>query len=306
VTAPEASFPPGCAWIDGRFVPMAEARLPILDWGFLRSDATYDVVHVWRGRFFRLDAHLDRFHRSMAALRLDPGLSRDAMTAILAECVRRSGLADAYVEMVSTRGMSPTFSRDPRDAVHRFMAFAIPFSWILRPEDRARGLHVALSARERIRPESVDPEVKNYHWLDMVMALMEARDAGAESVLMSDGAGHVLEGPGFNIFVISGGRIATPGRGVLGGITRDTVVALLSELGHGVERRPVRAEELREAEEIFATSTAGGVMPVTRLDGRPVRDARPGPLTERLMDLYWEAHARPAWITPVDSIMPLA
>ena len=96
------AFPPipapsaGVAYVDGRFVPVGEARVPILDWGFLRSDATYDVVHVWKGRFFRLDDHLDRFFRGMARLRLDPGLEREEIRTVLMECVRRSGLSNAY------------------------------------------------------------------------------------------------------------------------------------------------------------------------------------------------------------------
>ena len=99
---------PGCAFLEGRFVPMSEAKISVLDWGFLRSDATYDVVHVWRGKFFRLDRHIERFHQSMRNLRLQAPYDREAIARILAECVRRSGLGDAYVEMITTRGLSPT------------------------------------------------------------------------------------------------------------------------------------------------------------------------------------------------------
>ena len=167
-------YPDGVAYIDGRYVPMAEATIPVLDWGFLRSDATYDVVHVWRGRFFRLDDHLDRFERSVDRLRLALPFGRDGVAEVLSECVRRAGFDDAYVEMICTRGVSPTFSRDPRDAVNRFIAFAIPFGWILRPEDRDRGLHIAISRVRRIPPESVDPTIKNYHWLDLIAGLFDA------------------------------------------------------------------------------------------------------------------------------------
>ena len=104
----------GVAFIDGGFVPIAEAKISVLDFGFTRSDVTYDVVHVWNGQFFRLEAHLDRFLASMKALRLSPAQSRDDMREILMECVRRTGLRNAYVAMVCTRGRPPAGSRDMR------------------------------------------------------------------------------------------------------------------------------------------------------------------------------------------------
>lgn len=296
----ESGFPPGVAWIDGRFVPMEEARIPVLDWGFLRSDATYDVVHVWQGRFFRLDTHLERFERSVAKLRMTLPFERAELERILHACVRRSGLRDAYVEMICTRGHSPSFSRDPRTAVNRFIAFAIPFGWIANEEQRARGLSLWIASIPRIPPASVDPTVKNYHWLDLVQGIFEAFEHEAETVVLSDGAGNVTEGPGFNLFARCGGVIRTPASGVLEGITRRTALELCAELGLPTEQKPLSAEALRGAEEVFITSTAGGIMPVTRIDGAPVGDGRPGPVTARLTEAYWDKHRDPAWTTPVN------
>ncbi len=112
--ADRAAYAGGAAFVDGRFVPVAEARVPILDWGFLRSDATYDVAHVWRGSFFRLEDHLDRFERGMARLRMSPPYDRSEIREILIGCVRRSGLREAYAEIICTRGVPPPGSRDPR------------------------------------------------------------------------------------------------------------------------------------------------------------------------------------------------
>ena len=108
------AFPEGAAFIDGALVPIAEAKIPILDWGFLRSDCTYDVVHVWNGRFFRLDHHLDRFEQSAAGLRLVNPYARDEMVAILMRLMRATGLREAYVEVILTRGLPPKGTRDPR------------------------------------------------------------------------------------------------------------------------------------------------------------------------------------------------
>jgi branched-chain amino acid aminotransferase len=296
---PATGFPPGIAYVDGDYCPMSEAKISVLDWGFLRSDATYDVVHVWQGRFFRLDAHLDRFERSVAKLRMTLPFDRDGLTEVLMECVRRAGLKDAYVEMICTRGHSPGYSRDPRDAVNNFLAFAIPFSSIANEEQRARGLHIAVSQVPRIPPESVDPTIKNYHWLDIVAGLFEAYERGAETVVLTDLSGNLTEGAGFNLFTVTDGAVRTPDRGVLEGITRRSAMELCAELEIPVTEAPLSLEQLRGADEVFITSTAGGIMPVTKIDGRAVGGGKPGEITARLTALYWDKHDDPAWTTAV-------
>ncbi|OCC02416.1 branched-chain amino acid transferase [Labrys sp. WJW] len=296
------NYPAGTAYIDGAFVPMSEAKISVLDWGFLHSDATYDVVHVWKGRFFRLDSHIERFARSADRLRLTLPVSPGGLARILAECVARSGLEDAYVEMVLTRGTSPTFSRDLREARNQLICFAIPFGWILKPEQREAGLSIVLSDIRRIPPESVDPTVKNYHWLDFVMGLYDAYDRGAQSAVLTDAGGNLAEGPGFNIFTVRQGRIATPDRGVLRGVTRQTAIDLAAELGFPLEERVVAAAEALAADEVFVTSTAGGIMPVTRINAAVVGEGRMGPVTRALLEAYWARHEDPAWSTAVADV----
>lgn len=294
------AFPPGIAYIDGEYRAMEDAKISILDWGFLRSDATYDVVHVWQRRFFRLDKHLARFFNSVDRLHMSLPFGRDVLTEILQECVRRSGLDDAYVEMICTRGVSPTFSRDPRDAVNRFIAFAIPFGWVATEPQRERGLNIAISDIPRIPPQSVDPTVKNYHWLDFVAGLYGAYEKRAENVVLVDIDGNISEGPGFNIFAVKDGLAVTPSTGVLEGITRGTALELCEALNIDAALGIVSPDALRRADEVFITSTAGGIMPVTQIDGQAVGDGLPGPATRRLTTLYWEKHSDPAWSTPID------
>ncbi|WP_322076093.1 aminotransferase class IV [Burkholderia cepacia] len=300
-SAEAPAYPPGAAYMNGRFVPIADARVSVLDWGFLHSDVTYDTVHVWNGRFFRLDRHIARFRRSLARLRLDVPLGDDALRDILVECVRRSGLRNAYVEMLCTRGVSPTFSRDPRDAVNQFIAFAVPYGSVANERQLREGLHLHLvDDVRRIPPESVDPQIKNYHWLDLVAGLLKGYDAGAESVVLKCTDGSIAEGPGFNVFIVRDGRLRTPERGVLHGITRQTVFELAASMGIDAQAGRVDDAQLREADEVFITSTAGGIMPVTRLNGAPIGDGRPGPMTRRLFDAYWAKHEDPAWSLAVD------
>ena len=294
-------FAKGCAYIEGGYFPIAEARIPILDAGFNRSDLTYDVVAVWNGRFFRLEDHLNRFEKGFKQLRLNPGLTLEEMRAILFECVRRSGLRNAYVEMIVSRGMDEDGSRDPRRFKNRFYAFAIPYLWIAKPEMQVDGIHLIIAEKTiRIPPRAVDPTVKNFHWGDLVRGIYEAYDRGGFTAVLLDAEGNVTEGPGFNVFACHEGQLLTPRSGVLEGITRQTVIDLAEEQSIPARQSMIKADVLENAAEIFITSTAGGVMPVTTLNGQSVGDGKPGKITTLLQKRYWDAHDEDRWTTPVD------
>jgi branched-chain amino acid aminotransferase len=284
------AHPEGAAFIDGEVVPIAEARIPILDWGFLRSDCTYDVVHVWSGRFFRLDHHLDRFEKSCAGLRLTNPYSREQVVEILMRLMRVTSLREAYVEVILTRGLPPKGTRDPRACENRFYALAIPFVWIATEAMRERGIHLHISEVLRIPPRSIDPAIKNFHWGDLTKGLFESYEQGCDMPVLLDEEGNLAEGPGFNVFVVKEGRVTTPEGTCLLGISRQTALDLLSEQNVEAVIGPVSPAEARAAEEVFITSTAGGILPVTRIDHQPVGDGELGPVTTRLKNLYWQRH----------------
>lgn len=296
-------FPQGYAWIDSKYVELADAKIPILDWGFLRSDATYDVVHVWKGRFFRLDKHIDRFFESAKKLRMPCQINRDELKKILANCVIKGKLENAYVEMIQTRGMSPKFVRDPRLATPRVMAFAVPFGWILKQEDFEKGLNVLLTDIKRIPPSSVDPTIKNYHWMDLVTGMLDAYEKGNDTAVLVDENNNITEGPGFNLFCINDSGIFTPDHGVLEGITRQSIFDLAKELNLPIMKKSISVEELYNAKELFATSTAGGIMPITRVSGQEIGKGSVGSLTRQLHKLYWEKHSDDSWSTSISDIL---
>ena len=303
-TAPSPAADPrlaaGAALIDGQIVPIDEARIPVTDTGFTRSDLTYDVVAVWGGAFFRLDAHLDRFERGCRRLRLDPGVSRGELESALHELVRRTGLRESYVDIICTRGTPPPGSRDPRTFRNRLYAFAIPYVWLLKWEERDQGMDAIIPRSvERISSRAVDPTVKNFHWGDLTRGLYEAYDQGARFPILLDSEGNVTEGAGYNVFALVDGELLTPDAGALEGITRLTVMELARE--HGIPVRETRIDEatFRRGTELFASTTAGGVMAITKLDGTPIGDGAAGPVTRRIRDLYWEAHSDPRYSTPI-------
>ena len=195
--------------------------------------------------------------------------------------------------------MPPKGVRDPRLAENRFYAYALPYVWIANPDKQKQGLDLHISQRVRIAPESIDPTVKNYHWLDLVQSLFDAYDGGHDTSCVVDVAGHIAEGPGFNLFMVKDGQVTTPARGVLMGISRQTVLELCARLGLPAEAQPITQEALRSADEVFITSTAGGVMPVSKIDGMALAGF-PGPITQKLHAAYWAMHGEAGYRDVVD------
>ncbi len=292
-------YPEGVAYLDSQYVLISQAKISVLDWGFLHSDATYDVMHTWEGRLFRPDLYLDRFFAGLKKLQMTIGYNKEEVLEIVSNTIALSGLKNAYVELICTRGCSPTFSRDPRDAINRFMVFVIPFSSIATPQQLKRGLHLAISSRTRIPPSSIDPSVKNYHWLDLVGGLYDAYESNAETAVLLDDNGHICEGPGFNIFIIKEGELATPDYSVLLGITRQTVMDICKNIGLSCYARAITPEELKNADEVFITSTAGGVMPVTKVNHELIKDGKVGIISDVIIKNYWNMHFQGEWSFPI-------
>ena len=291
----------GVGFVDGEFSPLSELRIPVTDMGFQLSDMCYDAVHVWKGRFFRLDDHMDRWDRSLQERRYETlGYDRHQTADILHECVRRAGLTESMVYLIATRGTPIDGYKDLRSCRNRLIAWAKPYYAVVTDEELESGCDVIVSETVRIPPSAVDPTVKNFGRLDFVRALFEAYDRNARCAVLLDDDGYVTEGRGWNIFMLNGGELISPDSGVLEGITRRTVIELSRELNIEGKLERFTADELRGADEIFLTSTAGGIMPVRSIDGNEVGDGSPGPVTRRLTERYWALHDEPQYTTPVN------
>ena len=303
--AGDTDWSAGAAYIKGRFVPLAEAAIPVTDWGYRRSDVTYDVVSVWNGAFFRLDDHMRRFQASMQALRLAPTETEADMRRILTECARKLGKREAYVAMDCLRGVPrPGLPRHPASCANHFLAFAMPWVWVIPEDIQARGAHVVIAETPRIPEVCVDPRVKNFHWGDLTRGQFEASERGADTCILLDLDGQVTEGPGFNVFMVTDGVVASPDRGALEGITRMSVYELCGHLGIKSEIRPIKADEMRDADEVFLATTAGGIMPASRIDGRIMGNDRPGPISARLREAFWRRRAEGWHATPIEGLPP--
>ena len=290
----------GVGFMDGEYLPFSELRIPVTDMGFQLADMCYDAVHVRQGRFFRLDDHLDRFQQGLDKRRFDTlGYDRDAIAEVCHGCVARLGLDDAFMMLVATRGTPKGANKDLRTCKNRLIAWAMPYHAIVSDDEMANGCDIVIADTIRIPPDAVDPTVKNFGRLDFVGALFEAYDRGADYAVLLDEDDCVTEGRGWNIFALKRGVLTSPDSGVLEGITRKTVLELSGALN--IEGRLARlpVAELHCADEVFLSSTAGGIMPVRTIDGRAVGDGAPGPVTQRLSEQYWKLHEDPAYTTPV-------
>jgi len=295
-------FAKGVAWVAGELVPLYEARIPLLDQGFLHSDLTYDVPSVWDGLFFRLDDHLERLSLSCSKIRLKLPLPAEEIKKILIDMVAKSGIKDAFVELIVTRGFKGVRDAKAEDIVPNLYMFIMPYIWVMEPEMQLAENGSAIIARtvRRTPPGSFDPTVKNLQWGDLTRAMFEAQDRGASYPFLTDGDAHLTEGSGFNICLIKDGVIYTPDRGVLKGVTRKSVIDVANKNGIEVRVEVVPVEIAYQADEIFMCTTAGGIMPITSLDGKPVNGGKIGPITKKIWDGYWDMHFDPAYTIKVN------
>ena len=280
----------GAAWMNGHVLPISQATIPVNDWGLVHSDITYDVVPVINGAFFRFEEYLSRFFSSMESLYLDPGMNKSEVQKALHQMVSQSGLRDSYVAMVCSRGRPKIpGSRDPRDCENHFFAWCVPYVHVIKPEIIDQGATAWISQNVyRIPEESVNPRVKNYHWGDFTQGIFEAKDNKYETVILLDFDGNVTEGPGFNVFAVKDGVLITPDRGVLAGVSRKTILEIADHLGIRAVIRPLSVDELLAADEVFLSSSGGGVIPIVRVNETIYGNGVKGPISVRLNETYWQ------------------
>lgn len=285
-------FADGVAWVEGKLVPVHEARIPLMDQGFLHSDLTYDVPSVWDGRFFRLDDHLDRFELSCSKMRLQMPLPREEVKRLLVDMVAKSGIKDAFVEIIVTRGLKGVRGLKAGESLTNSLYMWIqPYIWVMDPDmQRAGGSAIIARTVKRTSPGSMDPTVKNLQWGDLTRGMLEAQDRGADYPFLTDGDGNITEGSGFNVVFIKDGVLYTPDRGVLKGVTRKSVGDAAKANGIEMRIEFVPTEMAYQCDECFMCTTAGGVMPITTMDGQPIGDGKIGPVTKKIWDTYWAMH----------------
>lgn len=270
-------------WLDGAWHDRDTAKVSVFDHGLLYGDGVFEGIRVYAGRIFRLPEHIDRLYDSARAIWLTVPLPRDEMITVTEEAVRRSGLAEAYVRHIITRGVGD-LGLDPRKCVKPSIIIIVDGIRMWPAELYDRGLRVITAATPIPQRESLSPRVKSLNYLAHILARIEGINAGADEVLMLDSAGHVAEGSGENIFVVKGGQIRTPPAhaGILKGVTRDAVIELAGDAGYDVREEVLNRYDIYTADEAFFTGTAAEIIGIRELDGRMIGEGQRGPVTTEL------------------------
>lgn len=262
-------------WLDGRLLPLEEARISPLDRGFLFGDGVYEVLPVYGGRAYRFDAHMDRLDRSLAGIRMAPPLDRAAWLGVFGRLVHGNGGGDQLLYVQVTRGVEPERFHVPQPGTRPTIFACVQKLPVVSAAAIANGVG-AVTATD-IRWSRCD--IKSTSLLGNVLLRWLAADAGAtETILLRDG--HLTEGSSSSAHVVKGGRILTPPQtsAILPGTTRGVIFELAGREGIASERRPVTEAELRSADELLIASAGGGIRAITTLDGRPVGGGVPGPV----------------------------
>lgn len=271
-------------WINGRPVAPEQAVLPVLDHGLLYGDGIFEGIRAYGGKVFRLKAHLDRLASGAKALMLELPLGLDE----LAEQVRRAvaqeaaaGNPDSYIRLLATRGVGP-LGLDPHGCGKPNLVVIVDRIQLYPPEFYRDGVSVASSSMRRNAPDSLDPRVKGLNYLNNILAKIQARQAGAQEAILLNHQGYVAECTGDNIVCVKAGRLRVPAAhlGALEGITLEAVLGLAGDLGIPVERATMTLYDLYTADELFLTGTGAELVPVCRVDGRPLPPD--GPVFRRL------------------------
>jgi len=274
-------------YVNGEFVRKEDAKISVFDHGFLYGDGIFEGIRVYNGNIFKCKEHIDRLFDSAKSILLDIGLTKEEMTDVMAEAVRRNGMKDAYIRLVVSRGAGD-LGLDPRRCSKPTIIIIVEKLAIFPKEQYETGLRIITVPTRRNTPDALNPKIKSLNYLNNVLVKIEANQAGVSEALMLNAQGYVCEGSGDNIFVIKNNVIYTPPSylGALEGITRNAIIELAIEAGYTVKEEPFTRHDVYIADEIFLTGTAAEVIAVNEVDGRVIGDGRPGPITNKLLERF--------------------
>ena len=275
-------------YISGKLVPARDARVSVFDHGFLYGDGIFEGIRIYGGQAFRLAKHTRRLYDSAAAIRLTIPLTPGQMDqAVLQTMAANADLQEGYIRLLVTRGvgslgLNPLTCREPQ------VIIIVDTIALYPPEAYQQGLTVITGATIRNHPAAPSPRIKSMNYLNNIMAKIEGLDAGAAETIMLNHLGYVAEATGDNVFLVRNAEVFTPdlASGVLGGVTRDEVIDICRQQRRPLHETTLTRYDLYAADECFLTGTAAEVVPVARIDGRPVGSGTVGPVTAEIMAAF--------------------
>jgi len=290
----------GLVYVNGRFVPREEATVSVYDHGFLYGDGVFEGIRAYNGRVFRLEAHVDRLFESAQTLQITVPISKADMTGAILDTVRRTGLRDAYIRPVVSRGPGD-LGIDPRKCPRANVVIIVDAIQLYPEEAYRKGLRMVTTSTRQRPVDVLNPRIKTCNYLNNILARIEVNLAGVDEGLMLTTQGYVAECTADNIFIVKRGTVLTPPAhlGILQGVTRQTVLDLCASLRIPAEERILTLHDMYTADECFLTGTGAELGPVVQLDGRPIGTGQPGSLTLRILAAFRELARREG--TPIYS-----
>src|SRR5437868_5316488 len=272
------------AYVSGRYRPQREAAVHIEDRGYQFGDGVYEVIAVAGGHLVDEERHLARLHRSLTELRINQPMSDSALKIIIREVVRRNGVETGIVYLQITRGAAPREHAFPKAAT----PVLVVTSRRTRPPDPRLGREgIAVITIPDIRWQRCD--IKSVALVPNVLGKQQAREAGAYEAWQVDRDGRITEGTSTNAWIVTTETTVVTraaDNAILNGVTRGAVICIIHEAGYRLVERPFTVAEAKAAPEAFLTSTTADLLPVVRIDGAPVADGTPGPLSRKLREAY--------------------
>ena len=280
-------------WLNGELVPAEQASVNVYDHGVLYGDGVFEGIRIYNGRVFKLMTHLRRLYASAAAIRLDIPYEVQDLAKAVRETVTANERENGYIRLCVTRGVG-ALGINPFTC-ERSTVFIIAAGISMYPaEVYEKGLSLIIAKTLRTDPRCLSPQIKSMNYLNNIMAKIEAIDAGVLEAVMLNTRGNVAECTADNLFIVASSKdqptVITPplSAGGLEGVTRNTVMGLARDAGIAVEEADIDVEGLYNADEMFMTGTGAEVVPVTRVDDRPIGGGTPGPVTTRLAKAFRE------------------
>jgi branched-chain amino acid aminotransferase len=278
-------------YVNGNFVPRDQASVSIFDAGFVLGDGVWEGLRLVRGKVIAIEEHLDRLYEGAGAIQLDIGLSQDELRAAIHETFDRNGMTDGvHVRLMVTRGRKKTPNQDPRFALGQATIVIVAEYKTPKPESKTQGLKLLTSTIRCSGPDVFDLRLNSHSRLNFIQALIQAINAGCDEALMLDPHGFVASCNSTNFFIVRGDELWTStGRYNFKGITRKKIIKLYGEKIGTVRELDFTLAETYAAAEAFVTGTLGGVTPVVAIDGRPIGNGKPGPVTARISEIYQQS-----------------
>jgi branched-chain amino acid aminotransferase len=275
-------------YLNGKLVEKADARVSVFDHGFLYGDGAFEGIRSYNSRVFRLKEHIDRLYETMHTLMIDPHMTKKQMSDAVIATLRANRLKDGYIRLVVSRGEGD-LGLDPRKCYGKPNVIIITDKITLYPAELyQKGMAIITVPTVKNHPNALNPQLKSLNYLNNILAKIEASQSGYNEAIMLEDNGYIGECTGDNVFIYKDGVLSTPHLGRLKGITSGAILELALKMKIRVFEGYITRHEVYNAQECFLTGTGAELIPIVKVDGRAIGEEKPGPVTKKLLNAFYQ------------------